>query len=86
MLGGDIDGAAPVSGADNLIGVGGSDGLVNGQNGNMVGVAAPFLGSLGSYGGPTQTIPLLPGSPAIDAGTSSAVRPRTSVARAGSAL
>ena len=70
-LGGDIDGAASVSGADNLIGVGGSDGLVNGQNGNMVGVAAPLLGSLGSYGGPTQTIPLLPGSPAIDAGTSS---------------
>jgi hypothetical protein len=28
----------------------------------------PLLGSLGSYGGPTQTIPLLPGSPAIDAG------------------
>jgi hypothetical protein len=28
----------------------------------------PLLGALGSYGGPTQTIPLLPGSPAIDAG------------------
>ena len=26
------------------------------------------LGTLGDYGGPTQTIPLLPGSPAIDAG------------------
>ena len=28
----------------------------------------PKLGKLGNYGGPTQTIPLLPGSPAIDAG------------------
>ncbi len=27
------------------------------------------LGTLGDYGGPTQTIPLLPGSPAIDAGS-----------------
>jgi hypothetical protein len=29
---------------------------------------APLLGALGSNGGTTQTIPLLPGSPAIDAG------------------
>ena len=28
----------------------------------------PKLGTLGDYGGPTQTIPLLAGSPAIDAG------------------
>jgi hypothetical protein len=28
----------------------------------------PKLGELGNYGGPTQTIPLLSGSPAIDAG------------------
>ena len=28
----------------------------------------PLLGTLGNYGGPTQTIPLLAGSPAIDAG------------------
>jgi len=28
----------------------------------------PMLGTLGNYGGPTQTIPLLPRSPAIDAG------------------
>jgi hypothetical protein len=33
----------------------------------------PILGSLGNYGGPTETIPLEPGSPAIDAGTNSAV-------------
>jgi hypothetical protein len=30
------------------------------------------LGTLGQYGGPTQTVPLLPGSAAIDAGTSGA--------------
>ncbi len=53
---------------NNLIGTGGSGGLVNGANGNLVGVADPGLGTLGDYGGPTQTIPLLPGSPAIDAG------------------
>ena len=28
----------------------------------------PLLAALGDYGGPTQTMPLLPGSPAIDAG------------------
>jgi hypothetical protein len=31
----------------------------------------PKLGQLGNYGGPTQTIPLLSGSPAIDAGNPS---------------
>jgi hypothetical protein len=31
----------------------------------------PKLGMLGNYGGPTQTIPLLSGSPAIDAGNPS---------------
>jgi hypothetical protein len=31
----------------------------------------PKLGTLGNYGGPTQTIPLLSGSPAIDAGNPS---------------
>jgi hypothetical protein len=31
----------------------------------------PVLGTLGSYGGPTPTIPLLTGSPAIDAGNPS---------------
>jgi len=31
----------------------------------------PLLGTLGNYGGPTQTIPLLSGSPAIDAGNPS---------------
>jgi hypothetical protein len=31
--------------------------------------ANPLLGSLGNYGGDTQTLPLLPGSPAINAGS-----------------
>lgn len=39
--------------------------LLSGSN-NIV--ANPQLGPLGNNGGPTQTIPLLPGSPAIDAG------------------
>ena len=58
-----------VSGAYNVIGTGGSGGLVNGTSGNQVGVADPGLGPLGDYGGPTQTIALLPGCPAIDAGS-----------------
>ena len=35
--------------------------------------ADPLLGVLGDYGGPVPTIPLLPGSPAIDAGTTADV-------------
>ncbi len=58
-----------VAGTHDLIGTGGSGGLVDGVDGNLVGVADPGLGTLGDYGGPTETIPLLPGSPAIDAGT-----------------
>ncbi|MHB1556518.1 MAG: Ig-like domain repeat protein [Isosphaeraceae bacterium] len=57
------------TGTNNLIGTGGSDGLTNGVQGNLVGVANPGLGTLGNYGGATQTIPLLPGSPALGAGT-----------------
>ena len=64
-------GTGSLSGSYNLIGTGGSGGLINGVDNNQVGVANPLLGSLGNYGGPTQTIPLLPGSPAINAGTSS---------------
>ena len=59
-----------VSGFCNLIGLGGSGGFVNGVNGNQVGVANALLTPLANYGGPTQTMALLPGSPAIDAGTS----------------
>ncbi len=65
----DIFGTVSTSSAYNLIGIGGSGGLVNGTNGNQVGVANPLLAPLADYGGPTQTMALLPGSPAIDAGS-----------------
>ena len=69
--GGDISGV--VSGSFNLIGTGGSGGLMSGVDGNLVGVANPGLAPLGSYGGPTQTMPLLYGSPAIGAGSDALV-------------
>jgi hypothetical protein len=54
----------------NLIG-NGSGGLST-SNHNLLGWSAhplnPLLAPLGNYGGPTQTMALLPGSPAIDAG------------------
>jgi hypothetical protein len=50
-------------------------------NGNFVGSSSqpinPLLGTLGDYGGFTQTIDLLPGSPAIDAGTTGSNIPTT---------
>ena len=74
----DISGTVSSASAYNLIGTGGSGGLVNGTNGNQVGVADPGLGPLAYYGGPTQTIDLLPGSPAIDKGSNAlAVDPST---------
>ncbi len=66
-------GANNVTGSYNLIGrtgleiQGTSGGLTSGVNGNQVGVN-PLLGSLANNGGPTQTMALLAGSPAIDAG------------------
>ena len=54
-----------------LIGNGTNSTLINGVNNNLVGTSsAPIdalLAPLGNYGGPTQTMPPLPGSPAIDA-------------------
>lgn len=59
-------------GGHNLIGVGDGCGLVNGKNGDQVGSGAhplnPLLGPLQNNGGPTQTMALLKGSPAIDRG------------------
>ena len=76
--GSDIAGTVSSSSAYNLIGTGGSGGLVDGVNGNQVGVADPGLGTLADNGGPTQTIALLPGSPAIDKGSNAlAVDPIT---------
>ncbi len=63
----DPDLAGNFGGSNNLIGGGNSYATFTGGN-NLIGVP-PLLGTLGNYGGPTQTIPLLPGSPAIGAGT-----------------
>jgi uncharacterized repeat protein (TIGR01451 family) len=66
-----IDGTLNAASANNLVGTPGSGGLTNAVNGNLVlaTAAAARLGSLGNYGGLTPTVPLLPGSPAINAGT-----------------
>jgi hypothetical protein len=73
--GGDVAGALQQASANNLIGNGsGMTGISNGSNGNQVGTDQapinPLLAPLGSYGGPTQTMALLPGSPAIGGGGS----------------
>lgn len=65
-----------VSVRTNFVGdAGDAVGLVNGENGNLVGTTLspidPVLGGLASNGGPTQTHALLVGSPAIDAGDNS---------------
>jgi hypothetical protein len=65
-------GSVSPSSASNLIGVGISGGLIDGNKGNRVGTASspidPMLGPLQDNGGPTMTMALLPRSPAIDAG------------------
>jgi hypothetical protein len=69
----DVD--APVTSlGHNLIGKADSSiGWISGSD--MWGTSAaplnPLLAPLGYYGGPTQTMPLLPGSPALDAGSNS---------------
>jgi hypothetical protein len=67
----DIAGTVASASAFNLIGTGGSGGLTNGVNHNQVGVAKPGLdpNGLQNNGGPTQTIAVLPGSPAIGKGS-----------------
>ena len=65
----DIAGTVASTSQFNLIGTGGSGGLIDGASGNQVGVASPGLGSLANNGGPTPTIALLSGSPAIDKGS-----------------
>jgi hypothetical protein len=76
-------GTVSAASAYNVIGTGGSGGLVNGVNGNQVGVANPGLDPKGlqNNGGPTQTIALVSGSPAIDMGSNAlAVDPTTGLA------
>jgi hypothetical protein len=57
--------------SNNLFGPDAIPGLSATSGTNLVApsIAAMGLGTLGNYGGATQTIPLLPGSPAIDAGS-----------------
>ncbi len=71
---GDINGVPnSVAGEYNLIGSDDTGSLINGSNGNQVGVTNPGLASgLADNGGPTQTIALLAGSPAIGAGMNGA--------------
>jgi predicted outer membrane repeat protein len=59
-----------VTGSYNLIGAGGSGGLKNGRDGNIVlkSLNALGLSPLGNNRGPTQTMALLPNSPALDVG------------------
>src|SRR4030095_10251507 len=64
----DISGTIDAASSFNLIGTGGSGGLVDGVNNNKVGVASPGLGALASNGGTTQTHALTPTSAALDAG------------------
>jgi hypothetical protein len=65
----DIGGNDPgdVTGSYNLTGTGGSGGLTTAGH-NVLGVANPGLATLGDYGGPTETMALLPGSRAIHQG------------------
>lgn len=66
--GGDCVGIAAAGSINNLIeDSGNACGLINGSNGNIVGTD-PNLSALANNGGPTQTMALLTGSAAIDAG------------------
>ena len=57
-----------VTGSYDLVGTGGSGGLSTGSD-NLLGVSSPGLAPLDDYGGPSQTVALLPGSPALGTGT-----------------
>jgi|GEM_PF-1101759 len=70
IVGGDcVLGGAVSSALNNLIKNTGANacGLTNGTNGNIIG-ADPLLSALADNGGPTKTMALQAGSPAIDAG------------------
>jgi hypothetical protein len=67
----DISGSVLPQSSFNL--VGSANGLADGVNGNHVGITMPALAPLGNYGGPTPTMPPLPGSPAIDGCTNGAI-------------
>jgi hypothetical protein len=81
----DLFGQVQPTSAFNLVGDGSGivnlTGLEEPALGNLIGTMArplaPLLGPLANYGGPTRTMALLPGSPAIDAGTTGAGVPAT---------
>ena len=70
----DIDGneSGRVTGSFNLIGTGGAGGIQGGMQGNqlLTSLSRVGLAPLGDFGGPSPTIALLPGSPALGAGIS----------------
>ena len=70
----DVSGAITSQG-NNLIGeTDGSSGWVGSDlTGTIAAPLDPLLAPLGNYGGPTQTMALLPGSPAIDAGNNALI-------------
>jgi hypothetical protein len=89
--GGPFRTSAPVNGAPDVQGVftslghnligktDGASGFTNGVNGDIAGSGTnfvdPILGPLADNGGPTFTMALLHGSPALDAGDNSLLRP-----------
>ena len=67
-----------ITGSYNLVG----DILQNGVNGNIAGVTDPLLAPLGYYGGPNDTMAILPGSLAIRAGIAHQQRAKRPARRA----
>ena len=77
-VGDDVFGQVQPTSAYNLIGDGtGITNLTQLDQSNFIGTTAhplnPLLGPLDYYGGPTQTMALLPGSPAINAGSNALI-------------
>ena len=74
----DIVGVITTDNGNNLLGTGANNTTTNPTPGpNDVFTSTPMLGTLGDFGGPTQTMALLAGSPAIGAGNASATVPTT---------
>ena len=63
--------------AGNSAGAGGNDAQISASGSNNLIGGHPLLAPLGDYGGPTLTMALLPGSPAINGGTAEAGIPTT---------
>jgi hypothetical protein len=77
----DISGYLSPTSGYNLIGVGGE--LINGLDGNKIGVNNPQLLPLGWYGGPTETLLPLPNSPEINAGGIGVIPPGVTIDQRG---